>query len=426
MRTFGFVGAAAVLALATSARAGGFQAPELSVRAQGMANAGSVALTGADVVAWNPAAIARSDREGVAGLSFRQTSLVLADTGSTLTRPGQAPVPAGGATRLEDAPQDFRAPSLALAFPITERAAVGLAVTKPFHLRLEYPVPSFVRYDLHRNRIEMSEVRVALAVQAVDWLDLGVSLDAQETRAALDAASPNLAPASPDALQQLTAKGWDLGWGAGAQARFDNLTLAVGWRSAIERDLDGRLSMTGLAGPLAAANFDAPAKVGFSTPWTLTVAGRWQATSDLAFQAQVQRNGWSRYDRIELAFAGQTAAIVQAYDDTTSVALGGEWRLRDAVTVRAGVGFDPTPTPDLMREPGVPDADRTLYAVGATFGLSPAVDLDLSGGYAAFDDARLNRDLAFYGGSPAASAATIRGDIDREELTLGLALRTRF
>ncbi|HVI33793.1 MAG TPA: outer membrane protein transport protein [Phenylobacterium sp.] len=415
-----------MLAVATSAQAGGFQVPELSIRALGMSNAGAAALAGADALASNPAAIARSGREGVAGLAFRQTSLVLADTGSTLTRPGQAPVPAGGATRLEDAAEDFHAPNLAIAVPVTDRVAVGLAVTKPFHLRLEYPVPSFVRYDLHRNRIEMSEVRAAIAVRATDWLDLGVSLDAQETRAALDAASPNLAPASPDALQQLTAKGWDLGWGAGAQARFEGLTLALGWRSAIERDLDGRLSMAGLAGPLAAANFDAPAQVGFSTPWTLSVAGRWQATPDLALHAQVQRNGWSRYDRIELAFAGQTAAIVQAYDDTTSAALGAEWRVRDTVTLRGGVGFDPTPTPDLMREPGVPDADRTTYAVGATFALSPAVNLDLAGAYAAFDDARLNRDLAFYEGTPAASSATIRGDIDRGELTLGLAVRTRF
>ena len=426
MRSFSFAGAAALLAAATSAQAGGFQAPELSVRAQGLSNAGAAALTGADALAWNPAAIARSGREAAAGLSFRRTSLVLTDAGSTLTRPGQAPVPAGGASRLEDAPRDFRAPSLALALPVTDRVAVGLAVTKPFHLRLEYPVPSFVRYDLHRNRIEMTEARAALAVRAADWLDLGVSLDAQETRAALDAASPNLAPASPDALQQLTAKGWDLGWGAGAQAHFEHLTLALSWRSAVARDLDGRLTMTGLSGPLAAANFDAPAQVGFSTPWTLSVAGRWQATPDLALHAQVQRNGWSRYDKIELAFAGQTAAIVQAYDDTTSVALGAEWRVRDTVTLRGGVGFDPTPTPDLMREPGVPDADRTTYAVGATFALSPAVDLDLSGAYAAFDDARLNRDLAFYEGTPAASAATIRGDIDREELTLGVALRTRF
>ncbi|HVI30726.1 OmpP1/FadL family transporter [Phenylobacterium sp.] len=426
MRNSGIAGAAALLAAATSAQAGGFQAPELSVRAQGMSNAGAAALAGADALAWNPAAIARSGREGVAGLSFRQTSLALTDTGSTLTRPGQAPVPAGGATRLEDAAEDFRAPSLALALPVTDRIAVGLAVTKPFHLRLEYPVPSFVRYDLHRNRIEMTEVRAAIAVRAADWLDLGVSLDAQETRAALDAASPNLAPASPDALQQLTAKGWDLGWGAGAQARFDDLTLAVGWRSAIERDLDGRLSMTGLAGPLATANFDAPAKVGFSTPWTLTVAGRWQATPELALHAQAQRSGWSRYDRIDLVFAGQTAAIVQAYEDTTSVALGAEWRARDALTVRAGVGFDPTPTPDLMREPGVPDADRTTYALGATFALSPAVDLDLAAASADFDAARLNRDLAFYAGTPAASSATLRGDIDRDELTVGLAVRTRF
>jgi long-chain fatty acid transport protein len=426
LRTILLVGAAAGLAFGSAAEAAGFHAPELSVRAQGMSNAGAAAMAGADVIAWNPAAMARSGRAASAGLSFRSTSLVLVDSGSTLSRPGQAPSVAGGASRIEDPAEDFWAPSVALAVPVGERLALGVAITQPFHLRLEYPVPSFVRYDLHRNRIAMTEVRGALAFQATDWLDLGVAIDAQETRAALDAASPNLTSGSPDALQQLSAKGWDLGWGAGAQARLKDVTLALSWRSAIERDLDGQLSMSGLTGPLSSANFDAPAKVAFATPWSLALAARWQVNPDVSVHAQVQRTGWSRYDRIDLTFAGQDASIVQAYRDTTSAAVGSEWRVQPAVTLRAGIGFEPTPTPDLLREPGVPDADRTTFALGATVALSPAVDLDLSGSYAAFRDSRLHRDLTFYSDTPAASSAEIRGDIERSELSVGLGVRASF
>ena len=396
------------------------------MRAMGMANAGAVALEGADVLAWNPAALARTERQAAAGAMFRQTQLTLTDGGSTITRPGQPTGPVGGAARLEDPAEDFRAPVLAFSAPVGERLAVGLAVTKPFHLRLEYPADGFVRYDLDRNRIETTEVRGAVALQATPWLDLGLAIDAQETRAALDAASPNLAPASPDARQQLTAKGWDIGWAVGGLARLENLTLGFSYRAAISRELDGQLRMTGLSGPLAAANFDAPAQVAFSTPWVVSLGGRWQASPSLAVHAQVQRNGWSRYDQIELGFAGQSAAIEQAYRDTTSLAAGLEWRAGPAWTVRAGLAHEPTPTPDLMREPGVPDADRTTWAVGATFAATSSLDLDVALALADFADAGLRRDLDFYAGSPAATAASIRGDIDRQELSAGIAVRTRF
>ncbi|MCR5877396.1 OmpP1/FadL family transporter [Phenylobacterium sp. J367] len=423
------VGGSALLAMmgaAGAAQAGGFQAPELGVRANGMANAGAAVLRGADALAWNPAAIAGTGAEGVVGASWRRTSLDLSDDGSTLTRPGQATLPAGGQAELHDPAEDFTAPSLAFTLPLGDRFAAGVSVTKPFHLRLEYPADAFSRYDLTRNRIEMTEVRGALAASVTPWLDVGVSVDGQETRALLDAASPNITPASADGLQQLTAKGWDFGWAAGAQARWDRFELGASYRSAIDRNLDGRLRLGGLTGPLAGANFDAPADVAFATPWSLTVAGRWAATDALALYAQVARTGWSKYDTIELAFAGQGAAIVQGYRDTTSVAAGAEWRASPTWTLRGGVQYDPTPTPAAMREPGVPDSDRTTWAAGATVDLTPGLSLDLAASLARFEDTRLHRDLVFYGGTPAATGATIRGTLRREEFTLGSALRKRF
>jgi long-chain fatty acid transport protein len=50
--------------------------------------------------------------------------------------------------------------------------------------------------------------------------------------------------------------------------------------------------------------------------------------------------------------------------------------LSDAFTFRAGVGFDESPTNDIARTPRLPDNDRTVYTLGMTWNVSPALSVD--------------------------------------------------
>ena len=421
---------AAMAGLCGPAYAGGFHAPEQSARGAGRAFSGEVADTGAASLWWNPAAIARSGRELHLSLHFRSFDTVQTDNGSTITRPiapGGLTLPVGGDPTAEDTVPDHLIPNLSVVLPVGERFALGLSGTRAFYLENDFGADSWTRYDTIRNKIHIDDYQATAAFRATDWLDLGVGVSAQYTDAFLDAASPNLDPAAPDGLQSLQAgDDWSYGFSLGAQATFERVSLGASYRSAHDRDLKGSLSLTGLQGPLAGANFSAPAVTNFGTPWIAIVGARFRATPQLTLNAQLERFGWSEYDVITIEFAGARAGIPQEFEDVTTFAAGADYAVSEALTLRAGAQWDPTPSPDTLRENGVADSDRQLYTAGASVRLRPGVTLDGALGYSRFEGSQVIEDAVFYGGSGADTSARIRGDFEGDATTASLGLRVGF
>lgn len=425
----GGVAALSFIGSAGAACAGGFAAQEISVEGLGRANSGEAAASGAAAQWWNPAAIARGPRQASLGVQRRWMSSDIADAGSTITRPiapGGYTTPVGGASRVHDGYSDFTGLDGAVAAPIGERLALGVSVTHPYRLKGDYGADGFGRYDTIRNRIDVTDVQVTAAVRAAGWLDLGAGVDRQDMHAALDTASPNLDPTAADGLQSLKGHAWDYGWTVGAQAHLDRLSLGLSYRSAVDHKLRGTLALSGLTGPLDTANFSAPAETRFKTPWTLTAAARYALTPALTIEGQVVRSGWSRYDAITVAFAGQTSVIPQDYKDTTSAAVGADYVAGGGWILRGGVQYDPTPTPDNLREPGVADSDRWIYALGASRTLSDAAKLHLAVAYADDNGAAIHDDTGFYAGAAAATTAALRGRFDGHSTTASIGLDFNF
>lgn len=420
----------AAMGLSVPALAGGFYVTEQSARGAGRAFSGEAADTGVASLWWNPAAIARSGRELHLGLNFRSFDTTQTDDGSTITRPiapGGLTLPVGGDPSAGDTTPDHVIPNFGLSLPVGDRFALGLSGTRAFYLEHEFGADSWTRYDTIRNKIHIDDYQVTGAFRATDWLDLGVGVSAQYTDASLDSASPNLDPSAADGFQSLQAgDDWSYGFSVGAQATFERFTLGASYRSAHDRDLEGTLSLSGLQGPLAGANFSAPAITNFSTPWRAVVSGRYRATPELTLNAQVERFGWSEYDVITIDFAGVSAGIPQDFEDVTTIAFGADYALSQALTFRAGASYDPTPSPDTLRENGVADSDRWLYGLGASLSLGGGFTLDGAVGYSRFEGSRVIEDALFYGGSGADTSVRIRGDFEGDATTASVGLRVVF
>jgi long-chain fatty acid transport protein len=414
---------------ATSANASGFAVTGITVEGLGRANSGEAADTGAGALWWNPAAIARSGREVSLGLTHRRQDNTLADAGTTITRPivpGGLTTSVGGASSLNDVADEFTAPYAAIALPIGDRIAVGLSLAKPYHIRNDLGSTSWSRYDTIRNQISVTDIQGTGAVRATDWLDLGFGVSAQRNKSYLDQGYPNLNPAAADGLSALKGDGWNWGWTIGAQAHLEGVTLGLAYRSAVEQEIDGTITLSGLQAPLDTANFSADAKTKFSTRSTLTAAARIEVTPQLTLNGQVVRSGWDEYDKIDVAFAGQTATIAQRFKNTTSFAAGFDYALNDAWTVRAGAQYDPTPTPSDLREPGVFDSDRWIFAAGASYALATGATLHGALAYTRFEDTDLEEFDTFYGGTPAQTTVPVRGTFEGSDLTLAVGLDWKF
>ncbi|WP_374472813.1 OmpP1/FadL family transporter [Phenylobacterium sp.] len=420
-----FAGVAAS-ALASQAQAGGFYLQEQSVRGLGRAYSGEVTDQGPASLWWNPAAIARSPREAYVGAHAIFVEAQVENTGSTITYPGGTTLPVTGEPRAFNPIQNGVAPNFAVSTPVGDRFALGLSVAAPYNFTTKYRRNAWARYDALESRLNTADIQLTGAMRVTDWLDVGVGVSAQYADAKLQTAYPNLSPQLPDGVSQLAGDGWDYGWSAGAQAHFGALTLGASYRSKMEHDLDGRIFVGGLAGPLAAANVDAEGSAGFDTPWIATFGASYALTDRLTVHGQVQRIGWGEFDAIRVQAPAGPQTLDQNYKDVTTGGVGLDYAVNDRLTLRAGMQYDPTPTPDDERTARVPDGDRWFYGVGATAQVTPAVALDLGAGYIDFEKTRIRHDTTFYAGTPAAVTTRLNGEVTGQGFILSAGVRTRF
>lgn len=422
--------AAAALAAGAPAVAGGFYLQEQSVKGLGRAYSGEAADVGAEGLWWNPAAIAQVQGvEIVNGANAISVDAKSNDAGSTITRPGQAPVSVGGEPRAYNPVVFGVAPDFDAAWRVNDHIAVGLAVSAPFNFISKYGATSWARYQSEKSRLFNLDIQPTLAVHVNKYLDLGVGFDAEYTDATLTNALPNISPLLPDGQQRLTGNGWNYGFTVGAQIHpIDRVSIGVSYRSSIDQKLDGHVTANGLQGtPYAAlATVDSPGQADFSTPWFALIGVRWQATDKLALNAQVEHFGWSEFDAIRVTYSATSQATPQNYKDTTSVAVGADYAVTPKWTVRGGVQYDPTPTPDLGRTVRVPDADRFLFTLGTTIKPTPRLAFDLAGGYIDFQNSKVTSTTEAFGGTPLVTPVDIEGNVSGSGAVLSVGARVFF
>jgi long-chain fatty acid transport protein len=386
---------------ASTAYADAFYLQAQSARGAGRAFSGEAADTGAASLWWNPAAIA-GIRDGSATLSA--TAILpkgdVVDTGTRICRPGQACTTISGQSNSGDPVNKGIVPSGAVAYPLTDRIAVGLAVTSPFSFTTNYDADSWARYSADKTRLRTIDIQPSIGVAVTDWLRVGGALNVEYTDATLSNALPNLSAALPDGRQELSGDGWDFGWTAGVQLHNDFATVGVTYKSSIRHNLKGDLVVSGLVGPLAGSNTTVSgAKAGFNTPGQVIVAGRIRGTDKLTLNAQVVAYNWSKFDTIDLG-APLNTAIPENYMDSWSLAGGFDYDVTPKLTVRAGLQRTKSPTQDGQRDARVPDADRWTYAAGGSYQLSPHIALDAAAQYVDFENTTIDRVTAAYVNTP--------------------------
>lgn len=410
------------------AHADAFYLEAQSARGAGRAFSGEGADTGPSSLWWNPAAIA-GIRDGSATLSA--TAILpkgdVVDNGTVIRRPGQTFAPVGGNGTSRDPINNGVLPTGAVAFPINDRIAIGLAVTSPFSFTTNYEANSWARYSADKTRLRTLDIQPSIGIALTDWLRVGGAVNVEYTDATLSNALPNVLASLPDGRQELSGDGWDLGWSAGVQLHNDFATVGISYKSSIKHTLKGTLDISGLVGPLASSNLSlSDVKARFNTPGQVIVAGRLRATNALTLNAQVVAYDWSKFDTIDLG-APINQAIPENYRDSWSLAGGFDYDIGAKATLRAGVQRTKTPTQDGLRDARVPDADRWTYAAGGSYQLTPHIALDAAASYVDFADTTIDRVTAAYAGTAAQTPIITNGLLQNASaVVLSLGGRVTF
>ncbi|MET0269940.1 MAG: outer membrane protein transport protein [Sphingomonas sp.] len=424
-KTFARLAGGLTLSLvAGEAQAGSFYLTQQSVRAAGRATAGEAADQGPESLWWNPAAIGGATRiTGALGAVAIFPTARVRDRGTRIARPGQPAAAVGGDPSPPNPAKRGVLPTGAIAVPVTERVALGIAVTSPFSFETNYAADSWTRYIADQTKLLTIDIQPGVAVALTERLRVGAALNVEYSKATLAKALPNLLATLPDGYQQLKGDGWDTGWSAGGQYVGDGISIGLSYKSSIKHKLGGTLAITGLLGPLAASNTRFETTASFRTPWQAIAALRVKATDLVTLNLQVTRFGWNKFDRVRLAIPAG-AFIPEDYRNTWNVAAGADYDVSPDLTLRGGVYRDQTPTQDGVRDPNVPDANRTAFALGATQRLTDAIRLDLAFEYIRFDRSGIDRQSIAFEGTPVATQILTNGRLTSgRALTFGAGVR---
>jgi long-chain fatty acid transport protein len=170
---------------------------------------------------------------------------------------------------------------------------------------------------------------------------------------------------------------WGLLW-----KPIKTVSLGVSYRSEVKLDLEGDAGWVAnnyiaSAMPLLGLPTE-PVLSSVSTDITLPDAWKfgvaWQPNDKLTVEVDADRFGWSSYDKLELTFGPELAALgfnnkptPKNWKDVWSYRLGTQYAVNPSLDLRAGYGYDNTPVPDGTLGPELPDSDRHNVSFG--FGL---------------------------------------------------------
>ena len=399
--------ALAVALCVQDAQASAFQLKENSVQGLGRAFAGETAAPGdCSVVVNNPAAMSElgDARCAQADLNIINFSTKFRGGG---TDAFGAPLTGGSGG---DGGVTKPVPATYVTFPINSDWTLGAAISAPFGFETGFEDGWVGRYEALESKLQSIALTFSASWRLSDQFSLGGSIIAQRTSAELTQAvdfgtilaSPTngaVLPQEADGWGGLKGDDWGYGFQIGALWKpTPNDRIGINYHSQIDHTLDGdaRFKVPSNILPLLGGAFvNGGGMADFDTPWYVS-ASWWHDFNDrFSMGATASFTHWSSFESLDIKYANPAQAPFAKpqffqWDDTWFFSVGGDYRLDDRWTLRAGVGYDQTPTQDTTRTPRVPDGDRTWLSFGVGYQYSDALKLDAGFAHLWVDDGKID------------------------------------
>ena len=112
--------------------------------------------------------------------------------------------------------------------------------------------------------------------------------------------------------------------------------------------------------------------------WSLSTASTWTR--------------WSRLRELRIQFDNGAADATTPFEwrNTWRIAFGTEYRLNQNWALRSGVAYDQTPVNSSNRSERIPDSNRVMFGLGASYRFSESSTLDIGYAHWWVKDAAIN------------------------------------
>ncbi|MFK8253842.1 OmpP1/FadL family transporter [Ancylobacter terrae] len=351
--------------LGSTAHAGAFLIRDQSAAGFGMAIAGVAAGDVLSYSFWNPAVLGTVrdfQAESVATGIFPSFDIYP----SAFTNAVQDAY-GGTSTASIDVGEWAVVPASYVAYPINDRMTIGLSVNGAFGLSTKAP-GNWAGQVYSRNSEIFSLSATPMASYKInDMITVGAGIQFEYFKARLTQAI-DIVPGAPGAM--LKADDFGVGFTAGVQINpWQGTTFGLGYRSSIGHGLDGSLVVDGT---------NMFAQTDLDTPDVLSFGVRQVITDDLRLNGTVEWDHWSRLQTLPVTGSGDVplTALQLGYRDGWLYSVGAEYDYSDALTLRAGLGYEVAPLTSANRDTRLPETNQVMFSAGFSYKYNDRITLD--------------------------------------------------
>jgi long-chain fatty acid transport protein len=373
-----------VLLSAASAQAGGFYLYEIGSPDVGLAAAGYAARAqDASTAFTNPAGMTRLDRPALL-LGAQPMYLNLEFEPDANTSAVARTLPGGGAANDGDSNGWMPAGGLYYVHPVSDKLALGLAVTGYFGLSLDYQDDWVGRYYLREATLQAAAIQPAVAWQVNDWLSVGVGVAALYGIMEEKVAVNNVLDTLPDGELKVEDEDWTVQYNLGVLVEPAKGTrFGITYLSEADIDFEDRVEFSGL-GPglrtiLASRGLlDAKLDLGMTLPQAVMLSAYHECTDRLAIMGNLGWQDWSQFGKVDVSVSSDTTTSLTTdfdFKDTWHAALGAQYRVSAPWLLTGGVAYDSSMLDEEDISPALPVGETWRFALGTGYDWSKDVTL---------------------------------------------------
>lgn len=275
------------------------------------------------------------------------------------------------------------------AAPLLDNLVFGLSVVSPFGLRTDYGEDTPLRYAATLTSLRVIDVAPAFGFAINDKLSLGLGFDAERAEGEFNLVATAF-DASEDTQSENSGSSYAYGYHIGLLYQCnENTRIGLSYHSKVTHHLRGDSEFKGpLAdlfngGTLKTHNFKTVAVL----PATTTLSGFHRMNNTIDVMGSVIYTQWSLFDEavlhnvagIEGSMASKSIVVTipENYRNTWNFSLGTNYHVSENFFMRAGLGYDETPTNDHDRNVELPDESRVVVALGVHYQASKTLGFDI-------------------------------------------------
>lgn len=402
-------GLALVGAFAAPALAGGFINSSQSSVFNGTAYAGAAApgSSSAATMFMNPATMT----------SFKRLTLDtnytfgIPTTKITGTYTGASPLNPGLNARAlsGDVGLDYFVPASYIVYPLSEKIYLGISLNTTYGNSTKADALSRTSFLASTTKLRITTLTPSVAYKLNDMWSFGVGLQVQYASARQVVPLPPAGAAGAGITQ---ADGWGVGMTAGVTFTPTKTTqIGLGWRSFVDQRVEGTTVFGAATNSSSRGTLNLPNRINLSLRQALS--------SKFDLLGSVEWQNWGRIGNGALINPANAALAVLpfGYSDGWFFSVGGEYKATDALTLRAGIGYEISPVRDAVRRASLPDNDRLWLSTGFTYEVSDRFSVNASYSYLHIKKAPITQTLA------AGSVFVGESKADAHLLSFGLTSR---